>query len=752
MTGDVSLLQHYFGHSSFREGQREAIQCVQAKRDCVVIRATSSGKSLLYQYPSLVARDADPKAVTVVVSPLISLIKDQVDSLNRSFSLRRVDAGSVNRPSSSSSSSSSTNWRREVGESLVFVRGDQVSESGQQQQQQLESEIDYSPVACFLGSAQSDPEVEPAALRGEFVFVFITPEKLQCWLPQLQWLHRKFSITLFAVDEAHCISEHGHDFRSAYRSLHCLRESCPNVPILALTATATETVQRDILSSLRLDAASTKVLRSSNNRPNLFYEVFRKRGVSADVTTIKDCISRALSLSPAGNNGGGSAIVYVLTRKEAESLADSLNAAASGTEGFACAAYHATLPLERRRVVMDKFMSSQIACVVATVSFGMGINKSDVRTVVHYGMPRSLAAYCQETGRAGRDGHKSVCTLFFSDADIAQQHRFLKSRTGARRDAEENLAGIIRFAGPGAGCRRKLLLSAFGERCSAFAEERSAEDGPACVWKRPPTSSPRGLEDSVEPGCDVCSRGTAPCTKVSVEASDTAKLMLLAVAESRGYAGKSSQVNYLLGKRDKRTLKMLQYCRSREPAYGKGNIYPKAYWEQMHLELQNAGFIQRRIVPNGGYCVYDISRTGSIVMRTREHTVHLSVERDSLIYKMRAGATPPRPAPDQELRRGRKRKRPRQEPSQGAYTVLQFSDHDKLVYSRLRIERSRLAKTHDVPTFMVASDRTLRDLVVKKPRGEKELLAVHGFGDKKVQSYGATFLAAVEEMSPRENH
>ncbi len=340
----LTRLKTHFGFDQFRPLQEEIIGCVMAQRDAFVLMPTGGGKSLCFQLPGLML-----PGVTLVISPLIALMKDQVDALKAN------------------------------GIAAEFINS-------------------------TLTRAEID-RIQTAALRGEIKILYAAPERLA--LPEFQSFLKKIKVSLVAIDESHCISEWGHDFRPDYRNLHLLRTRFPEVPVMALTATATQKVREDIIYQLSLDKAKTFI--SSFNRPNLSYAVLPK----------KDSYDQLVHLLREAQNE--SAIIYCFSRKDTEHLAADLR-----QEGFEALAYHAGLESEARRTNQEKFIRDEAQIIVATIAFGMGIDKPDVRLVIHYHLPKSIEGYYQETGRAGRDGLPSRCVLFFSYADSIKQQYFIR--------------------------------------------------------------------------------------------------------------------------------------------------------------------------------------------------------------------------------------------------------------------------------------------------------------------------------------
>jgi ATP-dependent DNA helicase RecQ len=377
-----TTLKQYFGYDEFRPLQKEIIERVLAKEDCLVLMPTGGGKSLCFQLPALLS-----PGITIVVSPLISLMKDQVDAL-----------------------------------------------------------LGYGISAALLNSSltfEENTEVIEKAKRGEVKILYVTPERLA--LPAFEAILRTLPVSLFAIDEAHCISEWGHDFRPDYRNLKLLRQKFPNIPIIALTATATEKVRADIVRQLSLP--SPHVFTSSFNRQNLSYEVLPK----------KDSFGTILSLISLYKDE--SIIIYCFSRKDTETIAEKLS-----KQGYSAGTYHAGLSADKRRDNQERFIRDDIQIMVATIAFGMGIDKPDVRLVIHHSLPKSVEGYYQETGRAGRDGLPSRCVLLYSVADKFKQEYFINQlRESEEKDqAVQNLDQSVQY-GELRGCRRKFLLGYFNE-------------------------------------------------------------------------------------------------------------------------------------------------------------------------------------------------------------------------------------------------------------------------------------------------
>ena len=398
-----TLLKTYFGYDSFRPLQEDIISHILAKKEALVIMATGGGKSLCYQLPALKF-----KGLTLVISPLIALMKDQVDGLNAN------------------------------GIAAEFIN----------------SSLSYEAIR----------EIQTRLKKGHIKILYVAPERLA--IPEFQDFLGTLKVDLIAIDEAHCISEWGHDFRPEYRNLKSLRKNFPNVPLIALTATATSKVRTDILEQLQLGDA--RVFLSSFNRSNLNYQVRPKKDARNEL--------KALLKKYAGE----SVIIYCFSRKSTEELAAALR-----EENFRALPYHAGLDVEKRRKTQEKFINDEVSIIVATVAFGMGIDKPNVRLVVHYDLPKSVEGYYQETGRAGRDGLPSECVLFYSYGDKIKHHFFINQiEDPAQRQAvAEKLARIIEYAEM-QSCRRAYLLEYFGENPDILLGGRNCSSCDHCLTPR----------------------------------------------------------------------------------------------------------------------------------------------------------------------------------------------------------------------------------------------------------------------------
>src|SRR5438874_7449826 len=476
----LAALKHYFGYDSFRPLQEEIIRDALAGRDVVALLPTGGGKSLCFQLPAL-ARDG----LTVVVSPLISSMNDQVDARQDS----RIAATFLN----------STLKANETAERMLCLR------------------------------------------HGKYRLLYVAPERAM--LPGFLANLKEWKINLIAIDEAHCISEWGHDFRPEYRKLAQLRALFPNVPIMALTATATERVRTDILKQLRLQNPGCYV--ASFNRPNLTYRVLAKNS------------SYKQLLSFVNARPGDSGIVYCQSRNNTENVAARLQA-----DGINAQPYHAGLDAKTRATNQELFLCDDVRVICATIAFGMGINKPNVRFVVHYDLPKNVEGFYQETGRAGRDGLPSECLLLFSAGDAVKYSRFIDeiSNENERKIARQQLRQMVELA-EGAECRRAALLRYFGEQFC-------------------------------EPNCGACDNCLTP--RETYDGTVAAQKFLSCVYRLREKSGFDFGVNQvaevLTGAQ---TEKVLKWDHQSVSTYGIGKEHSRAEWILIGRELVRLGYLRQ---------------------------------------------------------------------------------------------------------------------------------------------------------------
>ncbi|MDB6125230.1 MAG: recQ 1 [Pedosphaera sp.] len=500
-------LKQYFGFGSFRPLQEEIIRDTLAGKDVFALLPTGGGKSLCFQLPALVQ-----PGLTVVISPLIALMKDQVDALT-----------------ASGAPATFLNSSLESGESTPRLRG---------------------------------------LHNGEFRLLYVAPERLMLsgFLEDL----RRWNVNLFAIDEAHCVSEWGHDFRPEYRAISKLRQSFPKVPFMALTATATERVREDIVKALSL--REPKIYVASFNRPNLTYRVQAKSGA----------YEQTLSFIRARRKESG--IVYCQSRKTAESVAQKLN-----EDGVSARPYHAGLSSEERSRNQELFLRDEVRVVCATIAFGMGINKPNVRFVIHYDLPKNVEGYYQETGRAGRDGLPSECLLLFSPGDVVKQTGFINEKADPREQelAREQLQQMVHYAEI-ASCRRASLLNYFGEEFP----ETNCEGCDNCL-------SPRETYD-----------GTLMAQKFLS--------CVFRVREKSGFGVGLNHIAEVLTGAD--TEKIRRWGHTQLSTYGIGRDVGRAEWSAIGRELVRLGFLEQT---KDKFPVIQITAEGRAFLKQRR-TVQLS--------------------------------------------------------------------------------------------------------------------------------
>ena len=612
----LSLLKEHFGYRSFRPLQEPAIASVLAGRDAVVLMPTGGGKSLCYQLPAL-ALDG----VTLVISPLIALMKDQVDALRA----RGIAARCLNSSLSS--------------EEARLVREE--------------------------------------AHAGKVKLLYVAPERLAS--AGFGRFLERIRVGLVAVDEAHCISQWGHEFRPDYRNLGALRDRFPAAPFLALTATATERVRREIASELRMEDPEFFV--GSFNRPNLNYRVRPKRR------------SFDLLVGLLREHEGESAIVYCLSRRETESVAERLRAL-----GFRALAYHAGLDHEERRSAQDRFASKEALIVAATIAFGMGIDMPDLRLVAHYNLPKSVEGYYQETGRAGRDGLSSECVLFFSVADRAAQQRFIREieDPAERRRAQDRLARMIAYCEL-TSCRRRYLLDYFSDP--------SLEELENCE------------------GCDNC---LGPGTGGEIEEYDATEIsqkILSGVVRTGQRFGMAHVAAVLRGSRAKRVLEL---GHDRLSVHGIARDHREEALRDTADELVARNLLRR--AGDSGFPTMSLTPAGWEFLRNRESLTLTRPKRAPAGDDSGADALPAEP--------------------DGTPVRYAPPEPDPALFDALRALRLEIAHEENIRAFMVFSNATLREIAAGKPASFPEFAGIHGVGPAKIEKYGARFLAAVQGHPP----
>ena len=594
----LAALRATFGYPSFRPLQRDVVHAILAGQDVFVLMPTGGGKSLCYQLPALL-RDG----LSVVVSPLIALMKDQVDAL------------------------------RALGVAATFIN----------------SSLDLAEI----GRRQA------AVARGDVKILYVAPERLM--MPGFLHLLKAASSVFFAIDEAHCISEWGHDFRPEYRELARLRALVPEAGIGAFTATATPRVQADIIAQLGLQNAAS--FRGSFNRANLFYEVRPKRDQYRQLTAFlrewKDA----------------SGIIYCQSRAGSDELAAKLRA-----DGFNAASYHAGLDGAERPRRQEAFVRDDTRIIVATIAFGMGIDKPDVRFVVHYDLPKNLEGYYQESGRAGRDGEPAVCLLFFSAGDVGKHEYFINQKPTLHEQqvARQQLRRMAGWA-ESVTCRRRALLA-------YFDEPFDGQPGPCC---------------------DVCRDAGE-----TVDATTLAQMLLSCVARTGQRFGMAYVIDVLRGSRGER---ILRNGHDRLPTHGIGRDRSKEEWQHLGQQLLQAGYLQQT---DDEYRIVEITARGKEVLFQGERVL-VAAPRTARSQ----GEAPGVPGSSSDADGG--------------------PVPNEALFEQLRALRKRLADERSLPPYVIFHDSVLRSMAARLPASEAALLQLPGIGQQKVEAYGEAFLACI---------
>ena len=632
----LEALNRYFGYDSFRPGQSGIVSAILTGHDVLGVMPTGAGKSICYQIPAAIL-----PGVAIVISPLISLMRDQVDALN-----------------------------------------------------------DVGLPAAFINTTQTPDEqdlVFAQALSGQIKLLYVAPERLET--ERFRNFAVRVPISLVAVDEAHCVSQWGQDFRSSYLGIGEFIAGLPTRPtVAAFTATATERVRRDIVSILGLHTPSITV--TGFDRPNLYFDVISMPR--------KDKASWVASYIASHPDESG--IVYCATRKETEALAESLNSAvaelraAGGADvsdiGTIAVAYHGGMSADAREKAQRDFVTDRVLVVVATNAFGMGIDKSNVRFVIHHNMPESIEAYYQEAGRAGRDGEPSRCTLLWNESDIVTRRRLLDSDYENERltpeEQEAVRASKRRLLDAMVGyCRTTDCLHAYMTRYFGETAGAAAKTDGKCVG-----------------GCANCEH-----TFETIDVTDIARAISRCVHDVNQHVGSGKIVKVLRGSK----AQYLSYLNPESlPSFGMLDEVPEARIRDVLSQMATDGFltIAEGRLPIVGF--------GPRAAETVAPEFHYDIK------KIKRADARARRTPDVST------------PAVGSYVP---DDGDEALFQKLRALRLDIARELGKPPYIVFSDKTLRDMVRVKPITDDQFLAVNGVGESKLKQYGERFMAAIREDS-----
>ena len=598
----IQTLKNYFGYEKFRPLQEEIIQTIIQKKDCLVLMPTGGGKSICYQLPALLS-----EGTAVVVSPLISLMKDQVEALKANG----IPAGALNSNNNETENS----------------------------------------------------EIKRACLSGKLKLLYISPERL---MNEVDYLLKDIQISLFAIDEAHCISQWGHDFRPEYTQMGILHQRFPSVPIVALTATADKITRNDIIRQLHLNNPQTFI--SSFDRPNLSLSVKRGYQQKEKHKTILDFID---------NHRGECGIIYCMSRSKTESVAQMLT-----KNGIKCGVYHAGLTPQQRDKAQSDFINDRTQVVCATIAFGMGIDKSNVRWVIHYNLPKSIESFYQEIGRAGRDGMKSDTILFYSLADLILLTKFATESSQQTINVEK-LQRMQQYAEADI-CRRRILLSYFGE-----VSEKDCGN------------------------CDVCK---SPPERF--DGTIIVQKALSAIFRTEQNIGVSMLIDILRGSF---TGDVTEKGYDKLKTFGAGRDIPGRDWQDYLLQMLQLGYFE---IAYNEKNHLKITESGYNVLYGKTKALLVTIVRQEFAPKQKKKKV----AVEKEL------------------ALSMPATENENLFEALRTLRKELAAQEALPAYIVLTDKVLHLLSISRPTTIEEFGNISGIGEYKKQKYGKDFIKVIKQF------
>lgn len=596
-------LKEVFGYDTFRGNQEPVIRNILAGKNTFVIMPTGAGKSMCYQLPAIVR-----PGTAIVISPLIALMKNQVDQMN---------AVGIN--------------------------------------------------ARFLNSTLTKSQInklKKAVLAGEVKLLYVAPESLTKE-ENVEFL-KQANISFAAIDEAHCISEWGHDFRPEYRRIKSIIDQLGDLPIIALTATATPKVQLDIQRNLQMEQAD--LFKSSFNRENLYYEVRPKKSIKKQLIKFMR------------ENKGKSGIIYCLSRKKVEEIANFLQ-----VNGFNARPYHAGFDPEVRIKNQDDFLNEEVDVIVATIAFGMGIDKPDVRFVIHYDVPKSLEGYYQETGRAGRDGLEGQCIMFYSYSDIMKLEKFNKDKPVTEKENSKILLDEMSYYSESTVCRRKQLLHYFGEE---YDDTQCRESGM----------------------CDNCKY-----EREEYEGQDYIKTAIQAVTETDERFGLGHIVNVIRGSQNQY---IKSYKHNKLSVFGAGKEQEESFWKSVVRQTLLYEFLAKDIENVG---VLKLTQKGKDFLKN-PYSFKLTKDHDFS---------------DVDLGED--------DGNEVTHQTTTGQSYDKVLFDLLKAEQRKVAKEHDLPPYAIVQEPSLQEMATTYPTTEEALSNVNGIGMGKVKKFGAPFLKIINK-------